>query len=144
MKRVAMAFLFTILASTVSQAEMLSIRGRQVNMRSGPGTNYPVLWELGAGFPLKTIKRQGKWLQVKDFEGDTGWVFKKLTAKVPTVIVVKKIVNIRSGPSTKKSIVGKAEYGTVLKVVTHSKGWVKVQQQGGHVGWIKQNLVWGW
>ncbi|MDD5759256.1 MAG: SH3 domain-containing protein [Desulfobulbaceae bacterium] len=144
MKRVVMALIFILLATTVSHAAMVSIRGQQVNMRSGPGTNYPVLWELGAGFPLRTIKQQGKWLQVKDFEGDTGWVFKRLTSKTPTVIVTRKIVNIRSGPSTKKSIVGKAEYGTVLKVVTQNKGWVKIQQQGRHVGWIRKNLVWGW
>ena len=40
------------------QAKMLSIAGDDVNMRSGPGTNYRVMWELGSGFPLKVLKKR--------------------------------------------------------------------------------------
>lgn len=144
MKRIAIVFVLLLLITTSARAEMLTIAGQKVNMRSGPGTHYPVLWELGAGFPVKRLKRKGNWYRVQDFEGDSGWVFKKLTNKTPFVIVTGKIVNIRKGPGTKNPIVGQAEYGTVLKRLKGSKGWVKVKFPGKGVGWIKANLVWGW
>lgn len=144
MKRCTLFFLLILFTATSGQAEMVSIAGERVNMRSGPGTKYSVLWELGSGFPLKKIKLQGNWMKVQDFEGDTGWVFKKFTDKTPTVIVSKKLINIRSGPSTKSSIVGSAEYGTVLKLIGKNKGWVKIQHRSNLIGWIKRNLLWGW
>ena len=30
-----------------------SIAGEDINMRSGPGTDQPILWKLGSGFPLE-------------------------------------------------------------------------------------------
>lgn len=145
MKRFAVALGLVFFTSvTVVQAQMVSIAREEVNMRSGPGTRYPVMWELGRGFPLKTIERKGKWIRVKDFEGDTGWVFRKLTDKTPNVIVTKKIVNIRSGPGKKYQVVGKAEYGTVLRLIKKSKGWVNIKHSNTLAGWIKGNLVWGW
>ncbi|HER63272.1 MAG TPA: peptide-binding protein, partial [Desulfobacteraceae bacterium] len=48
-------------AATAVQAKMLSIAGDDMNMRSGPGTNYKVMWELGKGFPLSVLKKKGDW-----------------------------------------------------------------------------------
>lgn len=154
MKQLVIALFIILLAATASQAktkriadqqgQMVSIAGQQVNMRSGPGSGYPVLWELGFGFPLKVIGKKKHWLRIKDFEGDTGWVHRKFTYKNQTVIVTKKRVNIRSGPSTKDPVVGSAEYTTCFNLLDKIKGWVKIEQPGGRDGWIKQNLVWGW
>ena len=63
-----------ILLQSPAFAEMVSIRGENVNMRSGPGTKYEVLWKIGQGFPLQVTKKSGTWLQVRDFEGSVGWV----------------------------------------------------------------------
>ena len=51
-----------VLASTqlpAQAAEMVSIKGSVVNMRSGPGTGSPVLWELERGYPLRVLRRKG-------------------------------------------------------------------------------------
>ena len=50
-------------------ADMVAIAGDEINMRSGPGSDQPVLWKLGAGFPLEVVSSKGEWQQVKDFEG---------------------------------------------------------------------------
>jgi uncharacterized protein YraI len=34
---------------------MVSVSGEKVNLRKGPSTRYPIIWELGKGFPLKVI-----------------------------------------------------------------------------------------
>ena len=128
-------------------AKMVAVRNDNVNMRSGPGLKKKVLWKLSAGFPLKILKRSGKWLKVKDFEGSVGWVHKNVVNNSGHMIVKvqKKTqgkINIRSKPSTRGKIVAKAYYGVVFKTLEQRKGWVKVRH-GKVTGWIKRSLLWG-
>ncbi len=139
---------FSFIPSGV-MGEMLSVHGDNINIRSGPGKQYRVRWEYGDGFPLKILKKKGKWLQVKDFEGDSGWVYKKLLVDKPRMIVKanrnqNKNINIRNGPGTKTKIIGKAYYGVVFTTVEQRSGWVKVRHESGLEGWIKRNLLWGY
>ena len=128
---------------------MVSVAGEKVNLRKGPSTQDPIIWELGKGFPLKVIGSKGKWLKVSDFESDVGWVYKNLVSRKPHLVVKtnrnsRVRVNIRSGPGTKYKIVGKAEYGVVFATLERGDGWVKVKHEKGLTGWIKRSLLWGW
>jgi SH3-like domain-containing protein len=143
--------LITLLLATAPavQAKMVSIVGNDVNMRSGPGTKYKVMWELGNGFPLMVLKRSGQWYRVRDFEGTIGWVHQDVVNRSPHMIIKvhkksRKRINVRSGPGTKYRIVAKAYYGVVFKTLKQQNGWVKVQHEKGVTGWIKRSLLWGW
>lgn len=147
LNKFVIAVFFAMLVLTASNAEaitLVSVDGENVNLRSGPGGNYSIIWELGRGFPLKVIGSKGDWLKVSDFEGDSGWIYKKLTAKKPHLIVKKKRINVRSGPGSRYKLVGKANYGVVFKTIKSSKDWVKVKHENGLTGWIKRDLLWGW
>ena len=129
-------------------AKMVSVVGDNVNLRSGPGTKYSVKWKYGSGFPLKVLEERGGWLKVEDFEGDSGWLYEKLTSQNGHMIVkVHKNqntkINIRSGPGTKYKIVGKAYYGVVFKTIKQQNGWAQVKHDSGLEGWIKRSLLWG-
>ena len=133
----------------ISLAEMLSVKGDKVNLRSGPGKKYIVKWEYGDGFPLVVIKKKGKWLKVKDFEGDQGWIHKNLLVDKPRMIVKvnrnqNQSINIRKQPGTKGKIVGKAYYGVVFTTLKQKSGWVHVKHDTGLQGWIKRSLLWGY
>ena len=132
------------LAFAPAQAEMVSIKGSIVNMRSGPGTNTDVLWELERGYPLQVLKRKGSWLQVRDFENDKGWVARALTGHTPHHIVKARIGNIRSGPGTRYKIVGKAERYDLMRTRGSKTGWVRVERGDGLKGWMSKGLLWGW
>ncbi len=141
-------FFFVFQASMVL-AEMVSIVGNDINMRSGPGTRYKILWKLGSGFPLKVLKRKRNWIRVRDFEGTIGWVNKNVVSRVPHMIVKvhkksRKRINVRSGPGTRSRIVAKAHYGVVFKTLKKKNGWVKVHHQKGVTGWVKRSLLWGY
>lgn len=128
---------------------MVSIAGNNVNMRSGPGTNYKVMWELGNGFPLIVLKKSGNWYRVRDFEGTIGWIHEDVAGRTPHMIVKvhknsKKRINVRSGPGTKYRIVAKAYYGVVFKTLQQKDGWVNVQHADGVTGWVNRSLLWGW
>jgi SH3-like domain-containing protein len=150
-KRLLFLFSFLLFFSFTysAYAEMLSIKGDKVNLRSGPGVKYSIKWEYGSGFPVKVLNRKGSWVKVTDFENDTGWVHKSLLQKKPQMIVKankgkSKKVNIRSKPGTKNKIVGEAYYGVVFKTIARKSDWVKVQHESGVKGWIKRNLLWGY
>lgn len=145
LRKAVFALIFSMLVvSTASAITLVSVDGENVNMRSGPGGNYSVLWELGQGFPLEVVGSKGDWLKVKDFEGDSGWIYGKLVAKEPHLIVKKKRVNVRSGPGDRYRLVGKANYGVVFKSIKVVKGWAQVKHENGLAGWVKRDLLWGW
>jgi SH3-like domain-containing protein len=125
-------------------AEMVSVARPEVNMRSGPGTNHEALWMLSQGYPLSVIGREGQWLKVRDFENDTGWVFRGVTGKTPYHIVKGQVVNIRKAPSTRAGIVGKTYYGELLRTLEKRASWVKIEHESGLVGWVSRKLLWGW
>jgi SH3-like domain-containing protein len=137
----------TALACTVPHVlaqQMVSVAGKEVNLRSGPGTQHSAEWVLSKGYPLSVIGRRGKWLHVRDFEDDKGWIYRPLTSTTPYHIVKVKVANLRSAPSTRSRIVAKLVYGDVLKTLERAKGWVKVQRQSGSRGWVARRLLWGW
>ncbi len=150
-KKITCIFSFILLNvflfSTV-HAKMGSIDGEKVQLRTGPGTNYAAKWQYGKGYPVKILTTKGKWYKVKDFENDTGWVYKSLVKRTPHMIVKvnkgkNKKINIRSGPGTKYKVVGQAYYGVVFETVKQSSGWAQVKHESGLKGWVKRSLLWG-
>ena len=140
---------FLFFSPTSVLAEMMSIKGDKVNLRTGPGIKYKVKWEYGNGFPLLILKKKGRWAQVKDFEGDIGWIYRKFLIDKPMMIVKvnknrKNKINIRNKPGTDGKIIGKAYYGVVFSTLQAKKGWVEVRHESGLQGWIKRSLLWGY
>lgn len=130
-------------ASAQKKNDMVSVDRELVRMRAGAGTQHDALWELTRGYPLQVLQRRGDWLQVQDFEKDTGWVFRPLVAtRKPHVIVSARVANLRSAPNTRSGIVGKAAYGDVLRLLERRGKWMRVQATQG-AAWIARELVWG-
>jgi SH3-like domain-containing protein len=143
-RRLLVAVTLVLLTASVASARMVSVTGNKVNLRSGPGTNYAILWELGKGYPLRVIGSRGGWLKVVDFENDEGWVSNKLVSRSPYLIVKKNRINIRGGPGTRYRVVGQANYGVVFRTLEKRSGWVKIRHENGMVGWVQRGLLWGW
>lgn len=125
-------------------AKMIAIDRPKVNMRSGPGTKYKVIWVLRKGYPLQVVGEKNNWYRVRDFEGDYGWVYGPLTSGKAHLVVKKDKVNLRSGPGTKYRIVAQARKGVVFRTLKRAKGWVKVRHENGITAWVSRKLLWGW
>ena len=144
----SIAFSLLMLARAAFAAEMVAVVGEDINMRSGPGVEHVVVWTIGSGFPVEIVSTKGEWLQVKDFEGSTGWVHKKTTQKTPHMIVkankgTDQQINVRSEPNTQGAVVAKANYGVVFKTLEKKDGWVRVEHGQGVSGWVDGRLLWG-
>lgn len=51
------------------------------NVREGPGTGFPVVFEASAGEALTAFSYTDEWLRVGDGSGRTGWIFRSLIAR---------------------------------------------------------------
>jgi SH3-like domain-containing protein len=145
---VLLTFFFLLAFSLSALAEMAAISGNEVNMRSGPGKKYKVIWKLSNGFPLKILQKKGNWRKVQDFEGTIGWVHKGVVNRKRHMIVKvhkksRERINVRSSPGTRGKIIAKAYYGVVFETLDQKKGWAKVRHGRKVTGWVKRSLLWG-
>lgn len=145
LKLCSVALILSLATTIASAQEMVSVAGSVLNLRSGPGAEHPILYELKANFPLKVVREQDKWIEVLDFEGDKGWVFKAHTHPVPAVIVSNEYANLREGPGTQHPQIAKADYGDVFRVLDAKSNsrWVQILRPNGTKAWIAKGLVWG-
>jgi SH3-like domain-containing protein len=124
-------------------ADYVSVNKDGANIRSGPEVNKELLWEVFKDFPLQVVGRQKEWVQVKDFEGDQGWIYANLvSSKEKRVIVKANSVNLRSEPNKNGKSVATVKYGVVFTPVEKKGEWLKVKHEDGTSGWISNTLIW--
>jgi len=138
------ALSFFSFAPAASAQNMVSVDRNTVNLRASANTSATILFELGKGYPLEVTNRKGRWLQVRDFENDKGWIYRPLVGKKAHLVVKATIANVRSAPSTNSRILGKVQYGELLRTLEHRNKWVRVQRESGSKGWVSRSLLWGW
>jgi SH3-like domain-containing protein len=132
-----------LLSMGTASAERLSVSVDKANVRSGPGKKYEVLWSVGKYFPVDVVKTSGDWRQIRDYEGDVGWIYHSLLKDVPAVIVKGSLVNVREGPGTDAKVLFQAENGVSFKLEEKKGEWFRVKHADGDTGWIHKSLVWG-
>lgn len=131
-----------ILTGSMALAQRYAISSSIANIRSGPGTQYDILWQVERYYPVQVLERKGKWYRFQDFEGDEGWIHANLIRQIPSVITKQERSNLRAGPGTKYKIVDRAERGVPFKVLKRKGGWLFVQHADGDKAWIHRSLVW--
>lgn len=138
------ALSLVVFVQAASAQSMVSVDRNTVNLRSSASTKATILFELGRGYPLEVTSRKGNWLQVRDFENDKGWIYRPMVGSKAHLVVKTNIANVRSAPSTNSRILGKVEYGELLRTLEHRSKWVRVQRESGAKGWVSRGLLWGW
>jgi SH3-like domain-containing protein len=145
MKKVALLVLLLVIVWPAgATAKRLAVHTGKANVRSGPGTKHEILWTAGKYYPVDIIKQSGNWYQVRDFEGDQGWIYRTLLKKIPAVIVKGSIANVRKGPGTNFDVLFQAEKGVSFKLLKKKGKWFNIRHADGDVGWIHKSLLWGY
>lgn len=143
MKRCFFTILLLVFAAAALAApQRLAVNVPTANIRSGPGENYAVIWQVGKYHPFLVIEKSGQWIRFRDFEKDEGWIHQSLLADIPTVITIKEKCNIRSGPGTGNPVAFTAEKGVPFKVLEKKDNWIHIEHADGDKGWIYHSLVW--
>ncbi len=123
----------------------VSLRAKEVNLRTGPGVRYPVEWVYHRrGLPLEVIAEFSTWRKVRDGQGTEGWVHQSLLSSRRTFSVTGQTRTVRRRPESKSKSVARVELGVIGQLLQcpDGTGWCKVDV-GGHVGWLRRVEFWG-
>jgi SH3-like domain-containing protein len=128
-------------------AEALCVNVSTANVRSGPGTQYEVVWKVYRYMPFEKVGESVPrgWYAVRDVEGDVDWLSRNLVRQDVRCAVVKKVrTNVRKGPGMRyrKTFWSPAAQYSSFKVLRSKGSWVKVRSEWGEVGWIHKNNLW--
>jgi len=133
---------FLLACGAAYAAQRISVSAAEANIRSGAGNNFDVLWKCEKHFPLSVVKKVGDWYQVKDFQGDEGWIHQSLVGNTPSVITAKDKAVLRSEPKPDAKVLFSVGQGIPFKVVKRSDKWILVEHADGDKGWIHESTVW--
>lgn len=121
-----------------------SIRADKLNMRAGPGRDFPIRWVYHrAGLPLKVVRIHEGWRLVRDPDGEEGWVTANLLSPDRGALVVGNgLAAIRAEPSDGARLNWNAEPGVVAKLDECEKGWCRIDV-GGRRGYMRADRLFG-
>ena len=122
----------------------VALKSPETNVRSGPGTRYPIAWVYRrASMPVEVVEEYEYWRKIRDIEGTTGWVHKSMLAGQRTVMIKGKEAQlIRREPKEKSQAILKSEPLVIAQLIECEPEWCRIQISG-RKGWIEKTRLWG-
>jgi SH3-like domain-containing protein len=130
----------------------VSLKSDEVNLRAGPGREYPTQWVFRrAGLPVEIIKEFEGWRQVRDAEGVTGWVSQALLSGRRTALVLPwelkpdapaPQVVLRDNDSESADARAMVEAGVIASIHSCDSRWCEVTIDAFR-GYVEQSKLWG-
>ena len=120
----------------------LSLKKDKVNVRYGPGFEYPIKYIYKKiNLPIKQIDKKENFRRIIDLKNNSGWIhvsqLKKLNSIMP-----KEDKILFNKPSNFSKPLAKIEKGKILLLQNCIEKWCKVKT-GSFKGWIKIENTWG-
>lgn len=121
----------------------IKARAAEVNLRTGPGTRYPVDWVLlRPRWPLEVIAEYEAWRQVRARDGTVGWLHHTMLSGERTAIVAASRVELRRDPAADAATVAIAEAGAVADLRECEGAWCRLSADSVS-GWVPRAALWG-
>lgn len=120
----------------------VSLDANDVNMRAGPGTEYPILWQYHRkGLPVEIVQEFDTWRRIRDHDGAIGWVQANLLSGKRTAQVLDQQQTLMSEPAGGVPV-AKLDPGVIghLKECDGSLCRIDVN---GYKGWLQRASLWG-
>lgn len=120
-----------------------SLRADEVNLRVGPGENYPIEWVYQRkGLPVKIIEGFQNWRRIEDRQGAKGWVLDRMLTDKRAVVVEGAVEPLHGRPDAASPIVARAEPGVVAQLLACGGAWCRIEADG-YSGWVQRSELWG-
>ncbi|RFU65082.1 N-acetylmuramoyl-L-alanine amidase [Peribacillus glennii] len=113
-----------------------------LNMRSGQGTSYKVIYQLKKGQTVNVTQQQDGWSKVT-YGTRTGWVASKYLSHITWKGYVNaSSLNLRKSPSTASTVLAKLSKGTFVNVEQQGTSWLKVYVPTKNIrGWVSSTYI---
>lgn len=152
-KKTSLIFLFSLLFAFNSFAAQqiqevnyfASLRSNETNVRAGPGQNYSIKFTFKLReIPVRVISEYDNWLEIEDFEGQTGWVSQSLITKKRTLMVItkKSFINMHGKNNEKSRIIYRLENQVIGDYLKCLEDWcgIKINNKKG---WVQKSELFG-
>jgi SH3-like domain-containing protein len=120
-----------------------SLRSSEVNMRTGPGTRYPIEWVFThQGLPVEITAEYEIWRRVRDPEGAEGWVHKSALSGKRAAIITGALRELHKDADDKTPTLAHLEIGSTGQLISCMKDWCKLKFNGIK-GYLYKTDFWG-
>lgn len=130
----------------------VSLKSDKVNLRTGPGLDYPTAWVYRrAGLPLEVFNESQNWRQVRDADGTEGWIFSSLLSGRRTALVLpwerkadqsRPTTPVFATNSDRGRKIAIIEAGVIADIHRCDGRWCEVSI-ADYEGYIEQKKLWG-
>jgi SH3-like domain-containing protein len=121
----------------------VSLAADRVNVRVGPGKQYPINWVFArVDLPVQIVAEFDTWRKIRDHEGAEGWVHSSLLSSRRTIMVRDEVRELRRTPAANSRVVLRAEPGVIGRLFDCEEEWCRVDIAGQR-GWLRQSDLWG-
>ena len=139
---ILIVILFFFPLNVFSEEIFLSLKKDKVNVRYGPGFEYPVKYIYKKiNLPIKQIDKKENFRRIIDLKNNSGWIHVSQLKKVNSIISKKDKI-LFNKPSNFSKPLAKIEKGRVLLLRNCNSGWCKIKT-GNYKGWVKKDNIWG-
>ena len=138
-------FVVFLSINTISAKEndhYLALKNNKVNVRYGPGFDYPIKYiYIKKNLPLKIIDKKDNFRRIIDFKKNSGWVHISQLKKNKSFILLEDKILFSKPTKYSKPII-KIAKGRLLVVKKCKKIWCRVKTDN-YLGWLKTDNIWG-
>ncbi len=132
-----------VVAASSNVPRFVSLASSKVNVRVGPGKRYPISWVyVRSGWPVEVIAEYELWRQIRDVDGDTGWIHTSLLSNRRTVLITDSQRPLYEDPDEASSVLLLADPGVQGRLIECDGHWCLVEIAGNE-GWIKTTDFYG-
>ena len=125
-----------------SNETFLSLKKNKVNVRYGPGFEYPIKFiYTKIDLPIKQIDKKENFRRIIDLKNNSGWIHVSQLKKINSIIPREDKI-LFNKPSNFSKPLAKIKKGRVLLIQNCSENWCKIKT-GNFKGWIKIENTWG-
>ena len=141
---ISFIFFFSYLdLASAKDKDFLTLRYDVVNLRQGPGKDYPIkIFYKKKFLPVQIKDSSDNFRKVKDHENNSGWIhISQLTKKKAAIVTGGDLIMFKSNTIYSNPIVVLKE-GRLVKIDKCKLMWCKVRT-GNFKGWVKNHDLWG-
>jgi SH3-like domain-containing protein len=123
----------------------VSLRSDEVNLRSGPGKQYPMDWIYSRrDLPVEVIAEFQEWRKIRDWQGTEGWVHQSMIWARRMVVITQGRKKLKAEPDDKAVILAELDTNVVARLMScpRDKNFCKVEVQNIQ-GWLRRDEFWG-
>lgn len=120
-----------------------SLGSSEINVRTGPGSQYPITWKyVRAGLPVEIVAEFEYWRKIRDHDGSVGWVHKSLLSgkRFASVEGATRVLYDDAGEDSRPLL--RLEPGVIVRVERCKADWCRVKVEDSR-GWLKRDWLWG-